>query len=94
MYLQKHFKDTTQCDLESLDRALITEPANVRAVIDLLPSTIPACYHPDIVRGFDYYTGMVFEIFSKIALLPLDLLQQAVGMTTLLNNTEESLCLR
>ena len=41
------------------------EPARVREVRDLLPKTIPARYDPSVVRGFDYYTGTVFEVFVK-----------------------------
>ena len=30
-----------------------------------MPSTIDAVYDSSIVRGFDYYTGIVFEIYAK-----------------------------
>ena len=49
----------------ALDDALKEVPERVRAVIELLPDTISAEYDPNIVRGFDYYTGMVFEIYAK-----------------------------
>lgn len=41
-------------------------PADVQAVIALLTEmgVTNAVFAPDIVRGFDYYTGIVFEIFD------------------------------
>ena len=36
----------------------------VTQVLSLLPKEITARPDPHIIRGFDYYTGIVFEIFS------------------------------
>ena len=49
----------------ALDDALQEPPARVREITELLPEDVPAEYNPKIVRGFDYYTGMVFEIYAK-----------------------------
>ena len=49
----------------ALDDALREIPERVREVMELLPDTISAEYDPNIVRGFDYYTGIVFEIYAK-----------------------------
>ena len=49
----------------ALDDALEEAPQRVRSVMTLLPQDITAEYNPKIVRGFDYYTGMVFEIYTK-----------------------------
>ena len=42
-----------------------TEPERVREVRSLLPENIPARYDPSVIRGFDYYTGIVFEVFVR-----------------------------
>jgi len=49
----------------ALDDALRETPERVRTVIELLPDTISTEYNPKIIRGFDYYTGIVFEIYAK-----------------------------
>lgn len=49
----------------ALDNALKETPRRVRDIMALLPADITAEYNPKIVRGFDYYTGMVFEIYAK-----------------------------
>ena len=49
----------------ALDDALREMPESVRKVMELLPGTVSAEYDPKIIRGFDYYTGMVFEIYAK-----------------------------
>ena len=55
---------------ETVNSALSQEPAADEPLGQLLhvllPQLgIPAVYDPTIVRGFDYYTGVVFEIFAK-----------------------------
>ena len=49
----------------ALDDSLQEPPKRIREVIELLSESVPAEYDPKIVRGFDYYTGMVFEIYAK-----------------------------
>lgn len=49
----------------ALDDALREVPESVRRVMALLPDTISSEYDPKIIRGFDYYTGIVFEIYAK-----------------------------
>lgn len=49
----------------ALDDALREVPESVRKVMELLPDTISATYDPKIIRGFDYYTGVVFEIYAR-----------------------------
>ena len=49
----------------ALDDALNETPERVRAVMELLPETITAEHDQKIIRGFDYYTGIVFEIYAK-----------------------------
>ena len=49
----------------ALDDALDEMPESVRKVTELLPDTISVEYDPKIIRGFDYYTGVVFEIYAK-----------------------------
>ena len=49
----------------ALADALREPPARVREIMALLPDTVTAEYNPKIVRGFDYYTGVVFELFTK-----------------------------
>ena len=49
----------------ALDDALREVPERVRVIMELLPDTISAEYDPKIIRGFDYYTGMVFELYAK-----------------------------
>ena len=48
----------------ALDDALREAPKQVRDVIDLLPN-VTAEYDPNIIRGFDYYTDTVFEIYTR-----------------------------
>ena len=48
--------------LSEIDKILKEEPQKVKEIIKLLPKGINAKYNPTIVRGFAYYTGMVFEI--------------------------------
>ena len=40
-------------------------PSRIREIIELLPTDVTAEYDAKIIRGFDYYTGMVFEIYAK-----------------------------
>ena len=49
----------------TIDNELQKTPERVDEVINLLPKDISAEYDPKIIRGFDYYTGIVFEIFAK-----------------------------
>ena len=49
----------------ALDDALSEVPETVRKVMELLSNTVSALYDPKIIRGFDYYTGVVFEIYAK-----------------------------
>ena len=49
----------------ALDDALSETPERVRTVMELLPETITAEYDQKIIRGFDYYTGIVFELYAK-----------------------------
>lgn len=49
----------------ALDDALNETPERVRAVMELLPETVTAEYDQKIIRGFDYYTGIVFELYAK-----------------------------
>ena len=49
----------------ALDDALQETPPPIREIMEILPEGMPAEYNPKIIRGFDYYTGMVFEIYAK-----------------------------
>ena len=51
--------------LSTFDAKLSVAPTSVRNLLSLLPKDISAEYSPYIVRGFDYYTGPVFEIYTK-----------------------------
>ena len=65
---EKEFADelsSYNITVTALDDALNETPKRVREIMTLLPSDIPTEYNPKIVRGFDYYTGMVFEIYAK-----------------------------
>ena len=65
----KEFKtaleELTEVPLSAIDKALANKPERVAKVMDLLPDSIQALYDPSVVRGFDYYTGIVFEIFAR-----------------------------
>jgi histidyl-tRNA synthetase len=43
-----------------------TVPEDVQAVLDILAARgiTNAAFSPDIIRGFDYYSGVVFEVFD------------------------------
>ena len=65
---QKEFADKLSAyniTAVALDDALREVPERVRDVMELLPDTISAEYDQNIIRGFDYYTGVVFEIYAK-----------------------------
>lgn len=50
----------------ALDDALRETPDRIGAIMDLLSSDeLSVTYDPGIIRGFDYYTGIVFEIYAK-----------------------------
>ena len=49
----------------ALDDALAEVPESVYRVMELLPDAVSAEYDPKIIRGFDYYTGIVFELYAK-----------------------------
>lgn len=50
--------------VNAMDDVLRNVPDSVTRVMNLLPEDIPAVYDPGIIRGFDYYTGIVFEVFT------------------------------
>ncbi len=52
-------------DLKTIDCALEKQPESVKTLINQLPQEFPATYSPSLVRGFDYYTGLIFEIYAK-----------------------------
>ena len=66
---EKKLHATANTSVTTLDRVLRKEPESVTELISLLPSDIAAEYNPGIVRGFDYYTGIVFEVYAKDAAL-------------------------
>ena len=49
---------------EMLDDKVV--PEDVQAVLDILAARgiTNAAFSPDIIRGFDYYSGVVFEVFD------------------------------
>ena len=48
----------------AIDTALATMPASVAHIYDRIRNTFNVEYNPSMVRGFDYYTGIIFEIFA------------------------------
>ena len=60
----KELRKQADLSVEDLESALATEPDRVAAVRAMLGDGINSIYDPFVVRGFDYYTGMVFEIFA------------------------------
>ena len=61
---EKEMQRCTDVSPASIDKALTDEPKTVTTVRELLHADINAVYDPLIVRGFDYYTGIVFEFFA------------------------------
>ncbi|MBY0111120.1 histidine--tRNA ligase [Patescibacteria group bacterium] len=57
-------KDPLAAVEEATDPEVATEKAKVLALIETLKSrgVTNVSFDPEIVRGFDYYTGMVFEV--------------------------------
>ena len=51
-------------DADDLDNRLNEPPESVQKLTEML-TDIPAVYDPRVIRGFNYYTGIVFEVFSK-----------------------------
>ena len=39
-------------------------PKSIKTISEQLSETVDIKYNPYLVRGFDYYTGTIFEIFS------------------------------
>ena len=58
-------RKNTSTPINEIDEALKETPTRVKEVLKLIPKGINAQYDPSIVRGFDYYTGIVFEIFAQ-----------------------------
>lgn len=65
-----HIENFLNCDVESLKSILGSDNPNVMNIaerVHLLKELVPGnCiqFKPDVMRGFDYYTGLVFEIFD------------------------------
>jgi histidyl-tRNA synthetase len=59
-------KDPLAVIEESSDPEVAREKAKILAMIETLKARgiTNAVYDPEVVRGFDYYTGMIFEIFD------------------------------
>ena len=51
-------------NVREYDAAVSEVPPSVEALYRQLPASIPMVYDPEVVRGFNYYTGIVFEVFS------------------------------
>ena len=49
---------------DTIDSISSKEPDSIKELKMLLPNEIPVQYDSSIVRGFDYYTGVVFEIYT------------------------------
>ena len=64
--LRNELKKLTDISIEKIDSMLSIEPESIkklRLLTTLEDITIE--YDPTIVRGFDYYTGIVFEFYAK-----------------------------
>lgn len=59
-------KDPLAVIEESSDPEVASEKEKILAMIETLKARgiTNAVYDPEVVRGFDYYTGMIFEIFD------------------------------
>ena len=64
---EKKLHAAADISVGAVDRILRREPKSVTELISILPDDISAEYSPGIVRGFDYYTGIVFEVYAKDA---------------------------
>ncbi len=62
---EENLNALTDISLKAIDDALLQEPDTVQKLRNMLLEDIQAVYSPNTVRGFDYYTGIVFEIFAK-----------------------------
>lgn len=51
-------------DVSEYDMAVNEIPPSINTLYSKLPASIPVVYNQEIVRGFDYYTGIVFEVFA------------------------------
>ncbi len=61
----REMKKITNISLDTIDKAMLHPTQRVQEVVNLLPEGIAAEYDPSVIRGFDYYTGIIFEIFTK-----------------------------
>lgn len=61
---QKELRQHTDISIDTIENALSQEPDSVTSVMQLLNPAVTASYDPLVIRGFDYYTGIVFEFYT------------------------------
>ena len=61
--IESEMKKITNLSLKDIDALLKETPKTIADIKNQLEDT-NIVYRPDLVRGFNYYTGIIFEIFS------------------------------
>ena len=63
----KQLKKITNINIKKINSALKETPNSINEIKKYFPSksNIKIEYDPNIIRGFNYYTGIIFEIYAK-----------------------------